>query len=138
MNAENTIIEAIARRPMEAIGILIAFVMLVGGIVILLPIYPIHSSVLFTQLQSFLIVKALGLWFLGLFGLHFYSLTHIEWPRSYRFRRFCTFSAFVTFLFLTLLRILTLGIGNLLWMLFIIIALIEAISYIRLRWGYHT
>lgn len=130
-------VEVVAIRPMEAIGVTVAIMMLIVGILLMFPGFHIDATSILISFKSAGKIRIVAGWFIALFGTHLIALTKIKPPRSYSIRSICTFTAFLTFLFLAILRVLDFGFGNLVWIITLILALIEGISYIRLRWGLH-
>lgn len=124
--------KVVSERPMEAIGFTVAALMFIGGFLIAWPNFTPPPNSVLGGLASFIIVKAIGLYFMALFGTHMYAIC----KNKRKIRKFCTYTAFITLFVFGLLNILIPQPGqNLNWVSTWAIAAVEGISYLRLKWG---
>jgi hypothetical protein len=135
VNLRRNLFNVIANRPMEAVGFCISLLMVLSAIWILLPWWEPADSPTISVFKDTWIAKGFGIWFLILFGTHSYAIMAMHWPARLKVRRSCTYLAALTFFVLALLRIIAVGSVNLMWVTFLILGLIEAISHIRLKFG---
>jgi hypothetical protein len=135
-----TFFKSIAKRPMEAIESIIAFILFLTGIWFMTPWYTpnpgaasqlkiidgITLSILFGTVQ---ILMA---------GPMLYALLRKKWPRRQQVRRIVTFTSFLLLTFYGFSGVILFGTQRLSWLQTFGLALISAVCHLRLKWEMDT
>lgn len=109
------ILRIFGKRPVESIESILIFLALLPGIYILTPYYPPDGTVLSNTLAAGEVaLKVYGAFLtgVGLIGL-LAKMFNASW--SFAARRAVTFSLFISYFYLTLVKIISSGFGDLTW-----------------------
>lgn len=125
---------AIAKRPMESVELIVAFSLFCSGIWIVSPAFSTESSAVAQVTESIFATLAIGLLQMFLSLPLLYAVSHLGWPHRQRVRRFVTFSLFNLLLFYGFSQIIIYGLSRVTWLTTFSLALIMGVAHIRLKW----
>lgn len=129
-----TVFKDAASRPMEAIETIIALVLFVFGCYLISPLYieaPQTASSALASNPTALLIAGVGLYILPalpiLLGLFWKRVNTLKW------RTRSTFWMFIACMFITLLRLITIGFTPLVWLFTFALGLIAAVCFLYMR-----
>lgn len=128
--------KAVAKRPLEAIESIVAFILFLSGLWFLTPWYTPTSgaSSQLTIVDGITISMVFGTIQILMGGPLLYALLRKNWPRRRQVRRFVTFTCFCLLTFYGLSGLILFGTHKLTWLSSFGLALISAVCHLRLKW----